>query len=133
MLKKIYRISKTRELNRVHRLGKTAHSSALVIKFVPGEKVRTAFIVSKKVSKKAVERNRNKRALREEIRLSINDLPKGEYMVLAKSLTSKLSNSEIRKELQKSIAKIPAMKNQSPNFSERNFRPNSSPKLSNVK
>lgn len=105
MLKKIYRINKTRELQRVYRTGKTVHTPALVIKFLPAEKFRTAFVVSKKVSKKAVDRNRIKRAIREEIRLKVTKLAKGEYMLVAKPSAAQDTNTVLRKQLLEALIK----------------------------
>lgn len=105
MLKKIHRINKTRELQRVYRTGKTVHTPALVIKFLPAEKFRTAFVVSKKVSKKAVDRNRIKRAVREEIRLLAPRLAVGEYMLVAKPSAAKDTNVILRKQLSEALIK----------------------------
>jgi ribonuclease P protein component len=105
MLKKVNRINKTRELQKVYRLGKTIHTPALVIKFLAGEKLRTAFVVSKKVSKKAVERNRIKRALREEMRLSLSNTSAGDYMIIAKGQASGYSNKDLRDQLSSGLKK----------------------------
>ena len=106
MLKKINRINKARDLQKVYRLGKSAHTSALVIKFVPEKRTQVAFVVSKKVSKKAVERNRIKRVLREQMRLGLGKNKIGKYMIVAKSGASSLNNSEIRADLAKALSKI---------------------------
>jgi ribonuclease P protein component len=112
MLKKSQRITTTRDLQKVYRLGKPAHTPALVIKFVPNRAVgtgvtsRTAFVVSKRVSKKAVERNRIKRALREEIRVNLAKLPKGDYMVMVKPLALLKTNRELREDLHRALDKI---------------------------
>ena len=99
MLKKVNRINKTRELQKVYRLGKALHTPSLVIKFLPGEKTKAAFVVSKKVSKRSVERNRIKRALREEVRLSLPHLQSGSYMVIAKMQASGYSSADLRKQI----------------------------------
>lgn len=99
MLKKTNRINKTRELQRVYRSGKTMHTPALVIKFVPALKTRIAFVVSTKVSKKAVERNRIKRAVREQMRLSMKSLAVGDYMLVAKYGAGRYNNKELREQM----------------------------------
>ena len=106
MLKKADRINKTRDLQKVYRLGKAVHSSALVIKFVGGERSQAAFVVSKKVSKKAVERNRIKRVLREVFRLSLAQRKKGRYLIMVKPTAAKLKAQELRVEISKALDKI---------------------------
>jgi len=106
MLKKANRINKTRDLQRVYRLGKPVHTSALVIKFVPAERVQVAFVVSKKVSKKAVDRNRIKRILREYMRLHLDRHKPGKYLVMVKPSAAGLNSRSLRAELQKSLSKI---------------------------
>lgn len=106
MLKKANRINKTRDLQKVYRFGKPAHTSALVIKFVSAERTQVAFVVSKKVSKKAVERNRIKRALREYVRLNLDQTKPGKYLIMVKSGAASLSGSELRAELKKALTKV---------------------------
>ena len=108
MLKKANRINKTRDLQKVYRLGKSMHTSALVIKFVEAAKTQIAFVVSKKVSKRAVERNRIKRVLREQMRLGLASHRLGKYIVIVKPSAANLTNAEIREELKKSLSKMPA-------------------------
>lgn len=103
MLKKTNRINKTRDLQKVYRSGKTMHTPALVIKFVKGDKLRTGFVVSKKISKKAVERNRIKRALREKMRLAIPVLTPGDYMLVAKPAAAGYKGKELGDQLKESL------------------------------
>ncbi len=105
MLKKTNRISKTRDLEKVYRNGKTLHTPALVIKFIPGLKTRTGFVVSKKVSKKAVERNRIKRALRERMRLAISVIGAGDYMVVAKPAAAGYKGKELALQIESVLKK----------------------------
>ncbi len=105
MFKKKERLTKTRELRKVYRLGKTVHTSALVIKFFEAAKLRTAFVVSKKVSKKAVERNRIKRVLREFLRLNSGKIRLGDYIITAKNIASGQDNNSLRKEFEYALTK----------------------------
>ncbi len=105
MLKKINRIRKTREMNKVYKLGKTIHTSTLVIKFFEDSKIRIAFVISKKISKKAVDRNRIKRVLREFLRLNMERLKTGDYMINAKTRIAALDNASIRLELDHALRK----------------------------
>lgn len=100
MLKKQNRITKTRDLQMVYRKGKTLHTPALVIKFLPeSTPVKVGLVVSKKISKKAVIRNRIKRALREEMRANKDNLATGSYMLVAKVGAALVENKDIRRQL----------------------------------
>lgn len=105
MLNKANRITKTRDLQTVYRKGKTLHTPALVIKFLHSEKFRAGFVVSKKTSKKAVERNRVKRALREEMRLNSTNLAPGEYMLVAKPIAASFKSKDLRLQLLNALKK----------------------------
>jgi len=110
MLKKANRINKTRELQKVYRTGLTMHTPALVIKFVARPKTRTAFVVSKKISKLAVERNRVKRVLREQMRLALPRLVTGDYMLVAKPKAAGFKNKELVEQLKYTLARGKVLK-----------------------
>jgi ribonuclease P protein component len=112
MLKKINRINKARELQKVYRTGKTLHTPALVIKFIKGPKFRTGFVVSKKISKKAVERNRIKRAVRERMRLSLPFLATGDYMLVAKPSAASYKGKELSEQLADTLKRAGLLKDQ---------------------
>lgn len=57
-----------------------------------------AIVVSKKVSKKAVDRNKIKRIVREAIKANINKL-KGNYLIIARPNVLNLENEQIVKEI----------------------------------
>jgi ribonuclease P protein component len=111
MLKKTNRINKTRELQKVYRSGKTMHTPALVIKFVQGPKTRVGLVVSKKISKKAVERNRIKRALREKMRRGLPELITGDYMLVAKPSAASYKGKELSSQLEISLKKAGVWQN----------------------
>lgn len=70
MLKKRYRLNKNKEFDQVFKHGSSAYSPSLGVKVVANklENPRFAILVSKKVSKKAVDRNKIKRQIRDILR-----------------------------------------------------------------
>jgi len=71
MLRKKHRLNKNKQFNRLWRLGRSSYGPNLGLKTLVNNLPlsRFAVLVSKKVSKRAVVRNRLKRQLREIIRL----------------------------------------------------------------
>ena len=79
MLKKELRIRKQKDFDKIFSDGAYFSEKFLALKTVENglEISRTGFIVSNKISKKAVERNRIKRLLRESVRLKWNKIKPG--------------------------------------------------------
>lgn len=69
MLAKINRLRKNKDIQKVFEKGRAFKQDLLILKILPNDldKSRFAFIVSKKFSKKAVDRNKIKRKLREAV------------------------------------------------------------------
>ncbi len=81
------RLKKEKDFQRVFDKGRFAASDLVSVKFVGNgtDDTRVGFIVSKKVSKKAVLRNKVKRMLREAVRSKMNDMTAGfDIIVIAK-------------------------------------------------
>ena len=80
MLPKSYRLTQEKDFRRISVSGKSFFSHLFRLRLAKNnlEVSRFAVVVSAKVSKKAVERNRLKRQLREIIRLNLNKI-KGGY------------------------------------------------------
>jgi len=79
MLKQQYRIRLQRDFDRIHNNHKKDGNKDLIIKYSPNNKdiSRFAFIISNKISKKAVERNKLRRQMREVIRLKLDNIKPG--------------------------------------------------------
>lgn len=84
-LNKKNRLKKKRDFENVFKKGKAVKSSFLFIKYIKNELdiSRLGFVVSAKVAKKAVERNKIRRILSEGIRGQINNLNGYDIVVFA--------------------------------------------------
>lgn len=83
MLAKQKRLTKKKDFEKIYRKGKTVKNDFLVLKTASNNLTinRFAFVVSQKISKKAVVRNKIKRRLRELVRLNINKMGAGRDFV----------------------------------------------------
>ena len=79
MLPKKHRLKKKNDFARVMRRGGAAASRYLILRFSDNqlELSRVGFVCSKKVAKKAVERNKIKRRLREIVRVMLPNIRPG--------------------------------------------------------
>jgi len=78
-LNRALRLRKSSEFQRVRQQGRSITSRLLILAWIPNEvaKLRIGFVVSKRISKLAVERNHIKRLLGEAIRPSLPELSGG--------------------------------------------------------
>ena len=110
MLPKDYRLKKRTAFAATYRTGKTLHADGVTI-FIGKEKsndfpTRIGFVVSKKIHKRAVKRNRIKRLMRESYRLLIKEGAVSEkYISLIFVASSKLLNMNF-KEVDNAIRKL---------------------------
>jgi ribonuclease P protein component len=67
MLKRIYRVTKEKEFQAIYRRGKFKSTALFSVHYLPNrlDFTRVGIVVTKKISKKAVERNLLKRRVRE--------------------------------------------------------------------
>lgn len=75
MLKRLYRFHGYGSLQRTYRTGRSIRSSVITLRFAtttPGRRYRVAVVVSRKVHKSAVVRNRIRRRIYEQVRLAPN-------------------------------------------------------------
>ena len=91
MLSKKYRFHSRGGVKYVYQHGKTVRRPQMSLVFVPNDKgfTRVAVVVSKKIAKSAVERNRIRRRVFEALRLNFDLIPKNNdyiFMVFTKSV-----------------------------------------------
>lgn len=84
-LKRALRLRKSSEFQRVRQQGRTLTSRLLILAWIPNEvaRPRVGFVVSKRISKHAVERNYIKRLLSEAIRPFLSELSTSSDIVLS--------------------------------------------------
>lgn len=113
MLKKIYRITKDREYQAIYRRGRYQSTALFSVHYLPSKKgvSRVGIVVSKKITKKATERNHLKRQVRE-IMLDIHPRIVSPFDIVitakASSLTSKYD--ALKKNLSESFTKAGLIK-----------------------
>jgi len=113
MLPKQHRLKKQKDFEKIFEQGRGARQEEIIIRFLPNQKEfsRFGFIVSKKVSKKAVIRNRIKRLLREAIRYILPDLKQGfDVVVIALSGIEKKNFHQIKEMLFNIFNKVDLIK-----------------------
>ena len=112
MLRKENRLSTTYEFNKVRRLGRKVRTPLFDLFYLdnknPETPTRIGVVVSNKFSPVAPKRNRVKRIFREMLRLEMEKLPNGYWLVVHPNHTSvEKSHEEIRAEINKVLSKIP--------------------------
>ena len=86
--------------------GRVSHSGFLLLAHVTSHKGRLGLVVSKKNMKKAVERNRFKRRVRDTFRLNQENLIGLDVVVLARPGALNMSDPELNTALQKAWIKL---------------------------
>lgn len=84
MLPRVNRLNKQKDFDHIFERGKTKQDGFLVIRFLPNHQKFSRFglIVSARVAKKAVARNRLRRQLSEVLRLNLSNIKQGFDIVL---------------------------------------------------
>lgn len=111
MLAKKNRLSKNMEIKKVLSKGRAFFNSFYTLKFLVGQevnvgRVRFTVVVSTKVSKLAVRRNRIKRIIRETFKLFSQRLPFGDYVLICKIQSGNAEKSELLQQLENLLKKL---------------------------
>ena len=108
MLNKTFRLSNSRDIQTTSLRGRSFFSPYFIVKFAASNALSPRFtvIASTKVSKKAVERNRVKRVVRETIRGELASYRPGDYVIIAKVRAAKALPADLRGELRRLMANV---------------------------
>ena len=100
MFAKPFRLAKNKDVSFAFTRGRTFFSPLLTIKFLSGKSLRFAVVVSTKVNKRAVVRNRLKRICRELIKKNSLKLSPGDYMIILKPRADKVEEKMLLENLE---------------------------------
>lgn len=109
MLPKENRLKRKKEFEAIFKEGKTLKGNYVFLKYSKGEddKIKIGFVVSKKVSKLAVTRNKAKRRMREIVRLRKKEIKDGmRIIIIALSPIKNAGYEEIEKDIANLLEKI---------------------------
>lgn len=88
-----HRLAKTTDIQKVFSRGRAFFNPFFTIRFLPAKAAsRFTVVVSTKISKRAVKRNRLKRIIREFIRLNMGKFQAGDYAVILKTKAAALDS-----------------------------------------
>lgn len=106
MLKKSKRLTKN-QFSKYFKTGRKHHSTHLTIVYTEHTNLHASVVVSKKVSKRAVDRNTIRRRVYAEIRNSlVRNNQTGVFIILVKPSLSTLSRKEANQEVAAAIAAV---------------------------
>ena len=95
MLKKVNRLAKAKDIRATLGRGRPFFNPYFSIRFLPkAAAARFTVVVSTKVYKSAVKRNRLKRVLREFLRHRLSQLPQGDYLISTKPKINSLPENQ---------------------------------------
>ena len=92
-----YSLRKKKEFEELFQNGKRVADGYLATFFLAKAEKKIGIIISKKVSKKAVVRNKIRRRIREVYRLNREDMPQGWMTVIAKRSTAEADFPSLKK------------------------------------
>lgn len=96
MLKKTNRLAKATDIAAAFARGRSFFNPFFTVKFFSNPKAKLfTVVVSTKVFKSAVKRNRLKRIIREYVRKNLDKFKSGSYMIIAKPKISRLEEKNV--------------------------------------
>lgn len=109
---RIGKITKNKEFDRIFKEGRSSYDKLLGIKMIKNETydVRLGIIVSGKVSKKAVDRNKIRRRVKEIFRLTLNKIKPNDYVVIVLPETRDKKFQEIECSVMFNLKRLRALK-----------------------
>lgn len=113
MLKKLNRLTKNKEFDNVFKGGRSSYAKVLGVKTARNDAgiIRVGILVSNKVSKKATDRNKIKRRVRESFRSVMEKLAGADYVVVVLPPALGASFAEIDQALNRCLKAVGAFKN----------------------
>ncbi len=105
MLKKEHRLNKTLDIEKVLKKGRSFFSPLFNLKYLPSKDLKFTVIVSNKVTKSAVKRNRIKRLCRDYWYKELPNIKPGYYILLIKPAILLDSSIDIKNELKTALIK----------------------------
>jgi ribonuclease P protein component len=108
-MQKAHRIRTNGHFRYVYRKGKRASGPLMVAYYVKAGRLQAGFSVSKKVGN-AVVRNRVKRLMRENFRLLMPELARGNYVFSARDAAAKADYHAMRHEMLRHLSRLGCLK-----------------------
>lgn len=106
MFAKQNRLAHTRDVQRVFAAGRSFFGPYFTIRFLAAQRPpRITVSISTKVAKSAVRRNKMKRVVREFMRTNLSRLAVGDYLLVVRPATARLTNIETRAGLEQQLLK----------------------------
>ena len=107
MLKRENRLGKTSDIQKVLAKGRNFFNPFFTVKFLPQKQDKKfTVVVSSKVFKRAVARNRLKRIVREHLRQHLDQFKNGSYVIIARQKINRAAEKEILPSLAEIISRI---------------------------
>ncbi len=112
MLKKTNRLAKTTAVQAVLKAGRGFFNQEFNLRFQRKDQgeTRITVVISTKVDKRAVKRNRLKRIIREFVRQNLNVLALGDYVIMLKPSAVKISEDRLMENIETAFKKWKLLK-----------------------